>query len=331
MKRTNLGLLSVCVLVGSPLSVIAGTTDDFCFNDSIYPVHRDRACNLEKWVKNQQVPTQLRQIDIENSASLLLQPEDLAGDLLLRQNDNFLEVSKRYQNCKDVYESFKNQTNQTAGSIECKTGPNDFVPSSHYGSGNYCSISGNIETCYSPKLTLTPGVADISQIQPVTEYSGNLVKTTRKNELSYRQGYIPVTNGGITFFVKGTVTDRKQTSLVNEQLWSGSVKSPVNPTPYFELACVGETRVDPVAISLTYQDKNMTQVGFIGGAFISAFDKSKFEIFKQKCASNVQLNLVNYHDIATENWSFNFERTGGSYIDELVRFGEQLLIDVKYV
>lgn len=331
MKRTNFSLLSVCVLVGSPLSVIAGTTDDFCLNDSIYPVHRDRACNLEKWVKNQQVPTQLRQIDIANSASLLLQPEDLVGELLLRQNDSVLEVSKRYQNCKDVYENFRKKTRQTAGTIECKTGPNDFSPSSYYGSGNYCSVSGNTETCYTSKLTLTPGVADISQIQPVAEYSGNLVKTTRKNELSYRQGYIPVTNGGITFFVKGTVTDRKQTSLVNKQLWTGSIDSPVNPTPYFELTCVGESRVDPVTISLTYRDKNMTQVGFLGGALINAFDQSKLNIFKQYCTTNVRLSLVNHQDIAAENWSFNFERTGGNYIDELVRFGEQILNDAIYV
>ncbi|GAB6262863.1 hypothetical protein [Photobacterium sp. R1] len=331
MNKTNFGFLSACLLASAPFSVFAGTTDSFCFNDSSYPVHRDRVCNLEKWVKNQQVPTQLQRLNTENSASLLLQPEDLAGELLLRQNAGVLEVSKRYQNCKDVYESFRNQAHQTAGTIECKAGPNDFVPSSHYGSGNYCSVSGNIETCYSSKLTLAPDAADISQIQPVANYSGNLVKTTRKNELSYRQGYIPVSNGGITFFVKGTVTDRKQTSLVNQQLWTGSIKSPVNPTPYFELTCVGETRVDPVTISLTYRNANMTQVGFLGGSLISAFDQSQLKKFKQYCTSNVRLSLVNHQDIATGNWSFNFERTGGSYIDELVRFGEQLLKDANYV
>lgn len=333
MKRTNFGLLSVCVLVGSPLSVIAGTTDGFCLNDSIYPVHRDRVCSLEKWAANQEVPEKRSVLNPENSASLTLTPDDLAGDVLLMLDQGVFAVNRRYQNCKDVYETFNKETKKTAGTIECTAGNHDLVPSSSYGSGNGCSVKNNIEVCISSKLTLNPGDVNINLVQRKARYDGSLVKTTRKNELSYRQGYIPVTNGGITFFVKGTITDRRQISLVNEKIWEDGFYASVNPTPYFELSCLSEKQAKPVTVSLIYKDSTMTEIGFDGSVPVSTFTGERFTTFKSHCVDGIQLSLVNYQDIATSDWSVTFKRTGSqdAYVNELARFGSQLLTDAVSV
>lgn len=334
MRKTNLGLIIACTLAGFPLSSLAMTTSDFCLgeNKGTYPVHRDRVCSLERWATNQEVPEKRSVLNAGNS-SIKLTPDDLAGDVLLSLNQDIFIVNKRYQNCKDVYETFKGEIKKTAGTIECTAGNHDLVPSSYYGSGNGCFVKNNIETCTSSKLTLTPGDVDINQVQRKARYSGVLVKTTKKNELSYRQGYIPVSNGGITFFVTGTVTDRRQISFNSENPEKHDFYAPVNPTPYFELSCLSENPVAPASISLVYKDSTMTDIGFDGSDPVSTFTGENFTTFKNRCVDDIELSLVNYQDIATSDWSVTFKRTGSrdAYVNELVRFGAQLLKDAESV
>ncbi|MEI8634653.1 hypothetical protein P4S72_26710 [Vibrio sp. PP-XX7] len=128
-----------CILSGAAFNTSAFAAD-FCSTDTVYPAHRNILCQLEKWVKGEQLPTTNYTLSSEKTA-VNIPPEELLGDLAVRQNHTTFNVSQRYQNCEDVYTVFSNNTGLHADQVQCKSGDYGFNASSYSISGGYCSTT----------------------------------------------------------------------------------------------------------------------------------------------------------------------------------------------
>ncbi|KJY78993.1 hypothetical protein TW74_09860 [Vibrio nigripulchritudo] len=329
MKLSNLYLTVGAVLSGVSLTSAASTCT---LNSNEYPAHAQWSCSLEDWVNGHTLPTKRKTLS-PSQTSVVLYPEslDLAGDLSVRQNNPEFSVSKKLQNCAAVYEAFNTSTGKFANVISCESGPYQFDKSAYYHRGSHCSVAGNIETCVSNNLTVTPVQADLTYKVPRADYRGELKEIVKKNRISKNLGLVPIRVGDITTFIPAEVTNLTPIPTRVTSTWSGSFKSEVLPSAYYELSCVDNATVPSVNVPLHYKDSNLSKIGVASESGIGGFEPKALDLFLKRCGTSpVRFAVVNSQDLSEPYWRVNLDITGGTeYITELERLADVLVAEAN--
>ncbi|KAB0479111.1 hypothetical protein F7Q91_14285 [Vibrio chagasii] len=329
MKLSNLYLTIGVVLSGVTFTSAASTCT---LSSNEYPAHAQWSCSLDDWVSEHTLPTKRKTLS-PSQTSIVLYPEslDLAGELSVRQSHPEFSVSRKLQNCAAVYEAFNTNTGKFANVISCGSGPYQFDKSTYYHRGSHCSVSGNIETCVSNNLMVTPVQADLTYKVPRADYSGELKEIVKKNRISKNLGLVPIIVGDITTFISAEVTNLTPMPTNVTSKWSGSFKSEVLPSAYYELSCVDNTTVPSVNVPLYYKGSNLSKIGVASDSGIGGFEPNALKTFLIRCGTSpVKFAVVNSQDLSEPHWRVNLDVTGGTeYITELERLADVLVAEAN--
>ncbi|PKF77836.1 hypothetical protein CW749_20065 [Vibrio sp. vnigr-6D03] len=327
-------LSNIYLAVGAVLSAVSFTSaaNTCSLTSNEYPAHAQWSCSLEDWVSGHTLPTKRKTLS-SSQTSVVLYPEglELAGDLSVRQNRATFSVSKKLQNCSAVYESFNGQIGKFANVVTCESGPYQFEKATYYHRNAHCSVSGNIETCVSNNLVVTPFQADLNYKVPKAHYQGELKEVIKKNRISKNLGLVPIRVGDITTFIPAEVTNLSPFPPVVNHKWSGQFKSDVKPSTYYEMSCVENTTVPSVKIPLLYKDAQLSQIGVASDSGVGGFEPKVLDTFMKRCAASpVRFAVVNSQDLNEPYWRVNLDITGGTdYIGELEKLADVLVAEAN--